>query len=100
MIIEEKIHENNESKTEQIAFIKAKGFATTKEASLYLGLSIHYIRRLARDNLIEFTRPSGKCIYFSIDSLENYVSKNKRICNDTINQKSANFIFKSKNQHR
>jgi excisionase family DNA binding protein len=81
---------------EVVELIKLRGFANTEEASLYLGLSIHYIRRLAREKALTSFKPNGKCIYFKTNDLDNYLLSNKRIGKDHISHKSAKIIFNSK----
>ena len=81
---------------EVIELIKLRGFANTEEASLYLGLSIHYIRRLSREKALTSFKPNGKSIYFKISDLDDYLLSNKRIGKDHISQKSAKMIFNSK----
>lgn len=79
-----------------IELIKIRGFANTEEASLYLGLSIHYVRRLAREKTLSSFKPNGKCIYFKIEDLDNFLLGNNRIDNKKISQKAAKYIFNNR----
>lgn len=83
----------NISMTETLNIIKIRGFANTKETSLYLSLSIHYIRRLAREKQLPSYKPNGKCIYFKLEDLENFLLNNKRISNKTIMEKTTKYLF-------
>lgn len=86
----------NSTPKEVVELIKIRGFANTLEASLYLGLSIHYIRRLSRDKTLTSFKPNGKCIYFKVEDLDDFLLGNKRINNEKISQKAAKYIFNSK----
>lgn len=78
---------------ETINIIKLRGFANTSEASIYLSLSIHYIRRLAREKELPSYKPNGKCIYFKVEDLDNYLLSNNRISNKKIMEKTAKYLF-------
>ena len=86
----------NISVTETMNIIKIKGFANTEETSLYLSLSIHYIRKLARDKQLPSYKPNGKCIYFKIEDLDNFLLNNKRISNKKIMEKATKYLFSNK----
>ena len=81
---------------ETINLIKLRGFANTLEASIYLSLSIHYMRRLAREKELPSYKPNGKCIYFKVEDLDNYLLSNKRIGKNQISQKVSKMIYNSK----
>ncbi len=87
---------NSISLTDMIHIIKARGFANTEEAAKYLGLSIHYIRRLSRNNILNSYKPSGKCIYFKVEDLDNYLLNNQRLGKDILSLKSAKYLFNKK----
>ncbi len=86
----------NISVTETMNIIKIRGFANTEETSLYLSLSIHYIRKLARDKQLPSYKPNGKCIYFKIEDLDNFLLNNKRISNKKIMEKATKYLFNNK----
>lgn len=86
----------NYTPKEVVELIKIRGFANTEEASIYLGLSIHYIRRLAREKTLSSFKPNGKCIYFKTEDLDNFLLGNKRIDNKKISQKAAKYIFSNR----
>lgn len=86
----------NISVSETINIIKIRGFANTEETSLYLSLSIHYIRKLARDKELPSYKPNGKCIYFKIEDLDNFLLNNKRISNKKIMEKATKYLFNNK----
>lgn len=83
----------NNSVEETINLIKLRGFANTVEASLYLSLSIHYVRRLGREKEIPSYKPNGKCMYFKVEDLDNYLLSNKRVSNDKIMENATKYLF-------
>lgn len=84
------------SKKEVVELIKIRGFANSLEASIYLGKSIHYIRRLSRDKILTSYKPNGKCIYFKIEDLDGFLLNNKRLTREDITQKSSKYLFNSR----
>lgn len=78
---------------ETINMLKSRGFANTNEASIYLSLSIHYIRRLAREKQLPYYKPNGKCMYFKVEDLDNYLLSNKRASTKNIMQNAAKYLL-------
>lgn len=87
------MNKQNLSIEETINIIKLRGSANTFEAAIYLGLSVHYVRRLARENEISSNKPKGKCIYFKVEDLDDYLLSNNRISNKKIMEKTAKYLF-------
>lgn len=87
---------DNSSPKEVVELIRIRGFANTTEASIYLGKSVHYIRRLSREKLLTSYKPNGKCIYFKIEDLDDFLLSNKRIIRENITQKAAKYLFNSR----
>ena len=83
----------NNSVEETISLIKLRGFANTVEASLYLSLSIHYIRRLGREKEIPSYKPNGKCMYFKVEDLDNYLLSNKKVSKHKIMENATKYLF-------
>lgn len=83
----------NISVEETINLIKLRGFANTLEASIYLSLSIHYVRRLGREKEIPSYKPNGKCMYFKVEDLDNYLLSYKRISKDRIMENATKYLF-------
>ena len=86
----------NSTPKEVVELIKIRGFANTLEASIYLGKSIHYIRRLSRDKVLISYKPNGKCIYFKIEDLDCFLLSNKQLNRENITQKAAKYLFNSR----
>jgi len=83
----------NISVEETINLVKTRGFANTLEASLYLSLSIHYVRRLGREKEIPSFKPNRKCMYFKVEDLDNFIMNNKRLSNEKIMEKATKYLF-------
>ena len=83
----------NISIEETINLVKLRGFANTLEASIYLSLSVHYIRRLAREKELISYKPNGKCIYFKVEDLDNYLLNNNRLSNKELMEKATKYLF-------
>ncbi|SDL62960.1 MerR family transcriptional regulator [Chryseobacterium taihuense] len=83
----------NISVEETINLVKARGFANTLEASLYLSLSIHYVRKLGRENEIPSFKPKRKSMYFKVEDLDNFIMNNKRLSNNEIMTKTTKYLF-------
>jgi len=58
-------------------FLK-KRMLNTKEAGMYLGLSVITVRRKAGNGEIPSYRPNGKNLYFKISDLDNYLLSKHR----------------------
>jgi hypothetical protein len=84
------------SAKEVVELIKIRGFANTFEASIYLGKSIHYIRRLSRDKALTSYKPNGKCIYFKMEDLDGFLLNNKLLNRENITQKASKYLFNSR----
>lgn len=87
------MNEQQFSIEETIKLIKLRGFANTLETSIYLSLSIHYVRRLAREKELPSYKPNGKCIYFKVEDLDNYLLSNNRMSNKKIMEKTTKYLF-------
>lgn len=87
---------DNSTPKEVIQLIKIRGFANTLETSIYLNLSIHYIRRLAREKELPSYKPNGKCIYFKIQDLDEFILSNKRTSKDDITKKTTKYLFNNR----
>lgn len=79
-----------------INLIKLRGFANTLEASIYLSLSVSHIRKLSRDKELESYKPNGKCIYFKVEDLDNYLMNNNRSSSKKIMEKTTKYLFNRK----
>ena len=61
------------SKKEVLDFLKMR-MLNTREAAMYLGLSVITVRRKAGNGEISSYRPNKKNLYFKISDLDNYFS--------------------------
>ncbi|MGN7756761.1 helix-turn-helix domain-containing protein [Chryseobacterium sp. 22532] len=65
------------SNKEILDFFK-KRMLNTREAALYLGLSVITVRRKAGKGEISSFRPNGKNLYFKVSDLDNYLLSKHR----------------------
>lgn len=65
------------SNKEILDFFK-KRMLNTREAAIYLGLSVITVRRKAGKGEISSFRPNGKNLYFKISDLDNYLLSKHR----------------------
>lgn len=63
----------------------------SKEASIYLKLSVQYVRRLYNRGKLIGYRPNGGKIYFALEDLEYFLRRNKNMCEKDILEKSLTF---------
>lgn len=57
---------------------------TLEEACEYTGLSKSYMYKLTSLRLIPFSKPSGKLVYFSKESLDSWMLDNEHLTKDSI----------------
>jgi excisionase family DNA binding protein len=65
------------SKKEVLDFLKMR-MLNTREAAMYLGLSVITVRRKAGNGEISSYRPNKKNLYFKISDLDNYLLSKHR----------------------
>jgi len=83
----------NLSKQEITEFFR-KRMLTTKEAALYLGMSVITVRRKAGKGEIPSYRPNGKNLYFEISDLDEYILSKHRSSVEKSREVSAMLNFK------
>lgn len=50
---------------------------TLAETSKFTGLSKSHLRKLTSQKKIKFSKPTGKIIFFNIDDINSFLSKNQ-----------------------
>ena len=78
---------------EILDFLK-KRMLNTKEAAIYLGLSVITVRRKAGKGEISSYRPNGKNLYFKISDLDNYLLSKHRSNVEKTREGAAMLNFK------
>lgn len=67
---------------------------TLEEACEYTGLSKSYMYKLTSLRLIPFSKPSGKLVYFSKESLDSWMLDNEHLTKDDIEREAFASIRK------
>ena len=65
-----------------------KEFLNTKEASKYLGISIHTLYRLTGEKAIPYFKPGGCMNFFRRSDLDSWVTKNRIASNAELAEKA------------
>ena len=65
-----------------------KEFMNTKEASKYLGISIHTLYKLTREKAIPYFKPGGCMNFFRKADLDSWVTKNRIAPNAELQSKA------------
>ncbi len=73
-----------------------KKVLTFDEACDYTGISRSYMYKLTSANLISFSKPNGKIIFFSKEKLDAWLLSNGRKSAIEIKQKANEYVLKNK----
>ena len=73
-----------------------KRFISLNEASQRTGLSRSYLYKLTSSKLITFFKPTGKLIFFDVDDLDAWLSRNRIAPSDEIKQKADEYLLNQK----
>lgn len=72
---------------ERLFFLKDE--LTTKEAALYLGMSVSTLYKKTMNNEIPFYRPSGRQIYFKRQELSQWILRNRNATNEEMQAEAS-----------
>jgi excisionase family DNA binding protein len=61
---------------ERFSLIAQKSVLTMEEMCLYTGLSKSYAYKLTSKRLVPHSNPSGKCLYFSKEEIDQWLLRN------------------------
>jgi len=73
-----------------------KKFISVNEASTYTGLSKSYLYKLTSSRSIAFFKPAGKLVFFDIDDLDSWISKNRIAPSAEVNEKADEYLLNQK----
>ena len=76
--------------------LASKEFFTADEASAFLGIQKSYLYQLTHDNVIAFSKPWGKKLYFSRQDLVKFALSNRSASYDEIESRAATILATSK----
>jgi excisionase family DNA binding protein len=83
------ILEDVREKTEE----NKKKYLNLKEASVYLGINKNTMYKYTHYNVIPYYKPNNK-VYFLIDDLEKWISKNRVSSQEEIEEKAQEYLNK------
>ena len=73
-----------------------KSILTLPEAADYLGLSKNYLYKLTSKNLIFYSKPLGKRIFFQRELLDKWALRNSNKSEDDLHKLADNHLVKQK----
>lgn len=75
-----------------------KEMLTLNELAIYTGFSKSHIYKLTHQNKIPHYKPTGKCIFFNINEVNNWLMQNRASTNLEIEQKASEYLLNSKSR--
>ena len=76
--------------------IGSKKVLSFDEACDYTGFSRSYMYKLTGSNVIPYSKPNGKIIFFEKEKLDQWLLQNGRKSNQDIEKEASTYISKSK----
>ena len=73
-----------------------KEVLTINELSLYTGYTVDYIYKMVSLKQIPYSKPNGKKLFFSKERIIEWLSSNKQLCEQELEEQAANYILKKK----
>ncbi len=73
-----------------------KEVLTVIELSLYTGYTVDYIYKMVSLNQIPYSKPNGKKLFFSKVRIVEWLSSNKQLSEQELEEKAANYIQKKR----
>jgi excisionase family DNA binding protein len=67
-------------------------YFSLEEAAHFLKLSKSFLYKLTMNRVIPHYKPNGKKIYFDVNDLEKFITKNRIISEDALKTKAANYL--------
>ena len=76
--------------------LSQKRVLTIPEASKYSGISEGYLYKLVSARKITHSKPGGKCVYFDIDDLNDYLLSNKKLAPAYLSKVAMSYTNKNR----
>ncbi len=71
-----------------------KEMLTLNELAIYTGFSKSHIYKLTHQNKIPHYKPSGKCIFFNLKEINDWLMQNRTSSKDEVEQEATEFLIK------
>ncbi|MBN9313657.1 MAG: hypothetical protein BGO40_01865 [Chryseobacterium sp. 39-10] len=75
-----------------------KEVLTLNELAAYTGFSKSHIYKLTHKNEIPHYKPSGKCIFFNLKEINEWLMRNRTAANSEIEQQAGEYLMNRKNK--
>lgn len=75
-----------------------KSILNVEELADYTGFKKSYIYKLVHENLIPYSKPNGKVLFFDRKKVDEFLLKNATKSKDEIEQEAIEFSLKKKNK--
>lgn len=73
-----------------------KSILNVEELAEYTGFKKSYIYKLVHENLIPFSKPNGKVLFFERKKIDNFLLQNASKSNEEINLDAIEYSFRKK----
>ena len=80
---------------EELLFEKKK-VLNPVELSKYTGYSKATIYKMVQNNIIPYSKPNGKTLFFQKNEIDSFLLQNKSVSNAQLTQKAFDYVAKSK----
>jgi hypothetical protein len=81
-------------RSSELSSLLSKKYLNSSEAAKYLGIEVNSLYHI--NHLIGFTKPSGKLTFYSRESLDNFIQRNRIKSEDEVNQEALSYASKQK----
>lgn len=78
---------------EKLTLISAKQMLTVEEACFFTGLSSRFLYKLTHQNVLPYSKPNGKKIYFDKGDLTEWMRKNHISSREEAEQEAATYTI-------
>ena len=84
------------NKLETLLVSSVKQILTVEDLINYTGFSRSYIYKLVHKNIIPYSKPNGKTLFFQKNEIDSFLLQNKSASNAQLAQKAFDYVSKSK----
>ena len=84
------------NKLETLLVSSVKQILTVEDLINYTGFSRSYIYKLVHMNILPYSKPNGKTLFFQKKEIDSFLLQNKSVSNAQLTQKAFDYVSKSK----
>lgn len=77
-----------------IGALSLKPMLTAQECALYMGIALSTLYKMTHNNVIPFSKPNGKMIFFDRVEVENWMRSNRYATQQELSQQAAAYCQK------